>query len=189
MRAVARSRGGFRPLAVALGLLLIAPSATRAGEPVDKVDRTSARAQARFAAGTVLYQAGDYRGAIVEFEAGWELAPRPAFLVNIGQAWRKLGDKAAALAAFRRYLAEAGPKDPERPAVQQLVDEMERERRAAEPPPAPPKKGRLAEGIRRWWWTIPAGSAVVAGAAVGVWLAATWPPCDHGSAGCIDLRR
>lgn len=185
MREVARSRRAPRCLSVALGLLLIAPVASRAGEPVD---RTSARAQARFAAGTVLYQAGDYRGAIVEFEAGYEIAPRPAFLVNIGQAWRKLGDRAAALEAFRRYLAVAPPKDPERPAVQELADELTRELRPPPPPPPSPKRDAKT-ALRRFWWTIPVGSAVVAGTAVGIFYAVTWPPCDQGSAGCIDLRR
>ena len=46
-----------------------------------------------------------------------------------------------------------------------------------------------ASALRRYWWTIPVGGVALAGTAVGIWYAATWPPCDQGSAGCIDLRR
>ena len=97
-------------------------------------------------------------------------------------------DRVAALEAFRRYLAVAPPKDPERPAVQQLADELTRELRPPDPPPAPPKRDG-ASALRRYWWTIPVGGVALAGTAVGIWYAATWPPCDQGSAGCIDLRR
>src|SRR3954452_3835806 len=94
LRAPRRAAGAFVP-AVALAVLcaesFVPHVFVESGEArAEAPDPTSARAQARFAAGTVLYNAADYRGAITEFEAGFAIAPRPAFLVNIGQAWRKL---------------------------------------------------------------------------------------------------
>jgi hypothetical protein len=86
-----------------------------------------ARARTHFEAGRALYNLANYRDAIREFSAGYALAPRPQFLVNLGQAYRKLGEYDKARAWFVRYLAEAPADDPERAQAGQIVLELDRQ--------------------------------------------------------------
>lgn len=99
-------------------------------------DDTLSRARAHFEAGRALYQLGNYTEAVREFSAGYQLVPRPQFLLNLGQCYRKLDDLPKARDMYRRYLHEAAANDPERPQAQQILDEIER--RLAAPKPAPP---------------------------------------------------
>jgi len=59
--------------------------------PDPNTERILAEARVHFEAGTDHYAAGRYEEAIRRFQAGYALVPRPNFLVNIGQAYRKLG--------------------------------------------------------------------------------------------------
>ena len=110
---------GFRLLLLAA--LLALPVAGGAAEPPPD---PAAAARAAYRKGADLYKAGKYREAIAEFEAADRLKPSPALQFNIGQAWEKLGDPAAALAAFARYL-RLDPSAPNREAVQKTVKALE----------------------------------------------------------------
>ncbi len=68
----------------------------------------SADAALHFRRGTELYEDGDFSGALIEFRRAYDMAPNSRVLYNIGQASYQLQNYAAALAAFERYLAEAG---------------------------------------------------------------------------------
>ena len=68
-------------------VVLAGAAATARGEG----DRES-RARAHYEVGLGMYHLGNYRDAIREFSAGYELSPRPQFLINLGQAYRKLGE-------------------------------------------------------------------------------------------------
>ncbi len=61
--------------------------------------------------GKTLATKGEYAAAYFEFDAGYRLDPRPAFLFNMGEAARGMGDVVKARAAFEHYLARepAGP--------------------------------------------------------------------------------
>ena len=61
-------------------------------------------AAGHFRAGSDRYAAGDYRGALAEFQIGYRLMPSPGFLVNIGQCLRKLDRLDEAVLAYRRFL-------------------------------------------------------------------------------------
>jgi hypothetical protein len=61
---------------------------------------------------------------VTEFEVADRLKPSPALHYNIGQAWEKLGDVPAALAAYARYL-RLDPKAPNREAVERSVRGLE----------------------------------------------------------------
>jgi tetratricopeptide (TPR) repeat protein len=160
-------------------------------------DRTG-RARAHYEVGLGMYHLGNYREALREFTAGYELSPRPEFLINLGQAYRKLHDLDHAQQMFQRYLASTPAEAPDRKQVQELLDEVERTR-ASEPPPAAeavtvvaaPPAPAPRSALRRYWWTIPAGAAVV-GLALGLTLYFTLPPsqvsCGSATIGCIDLR-
>jgi tetratricopeptide (TPR) repeat protein len=167
----------------------------------------TARARTHFEAGRALYILGNYSDAIREFAAGYQLAPRPQFLLNLGQSHRKLGDLTKARDMFRRFLAEAPPDDPDRAAAKQVLDDVEREiaaRPVAPPPPpvvpapvvapaAPPAvavsvtaEPRRRPFIARHWWIIPTTAVVAAGLGVGIYFAVRPTGCSA-SIECIDL--
>lgn len=206
MRRVARVAAA---LVVAV-VVLAGAAATARGEG----DRES-RARAHYEVGLGMYHLGNYRDAIREFSAGYELSPRPLFLINLGQAYRKLGELDKAGEMFRRYLAVTPPEAPDRAQVRELLAAVDKERGSAPPPtserepprppltspavtsPAaaavvsapPPPKAR--SGIRRYWWAIPV-AAVGTGLVLGLTLYFTLPPsqvaCTSATIGCVDLR-
>ncbi len=78
------------------------------------------RAKAHFEAGAALYRADQFNEAIREFKAGYALVPRSGFLINLGQAYRKLGQDGEARYWFQRYLDET-PQGPQRAQVAELI--------------------------------------------------------------------
>ncbi len=148
----------------------VAPTANPSADPA-----TAARAAYR--RGADLYKAGKYREAISAFEAADRLKPSPALQFNIGQAHEKLGDHAAALAAFARYL-RLDPAAPNREAVERTVKALE---------------GRLAATGRQMLHvtTEPPGADLsVDGAAAGTSpLDAAYPPGPHAVSAAAPGRR
>jgi tetratricopeptide (TPR) repeat protein len=163
-------------------------------------------AKAHFRAGDALYQVGRYSEAAREFTLGYELAPRPQFLLNLGQAYRRMGDLPRAALEFERYLNATPASDPRRAEVQQMIDELH----AAPPPPEPspspspeppavsfhvgevmpllvPRALAAAQSpsppprksfVRRHWWIFPV-AAVVVGAAIGLGVHYGTPSTNH----------
>ena len=84
--------------------------------PAHADDKATARAHYETAAR--LYEVGEYEKALAEFKAAYVAKDDPAFLFNIGQCYRKLGQEAEALNFFRRYLKKAPPDDPSRAQVE-----------------------------------------------------------------------
>ena len=156
-----------------------------------------ARARTHFEAGRALFHLGNYTESVREFAAGYQLAPRPLFLFNLGQCYRKLDDLTKAREMYQRYLRDAPPSDPERVEAQDELVEIDK-LIAARPSPPPPVKTTKAEPlprvaqpapslapaptavtltraapppkksfIKRHWWIIPVSVAVV-GLAVGL---------------------
>jgi len=98
------------PLAV---VLVTAVNASVEAEPNDSkpaaIDPAARReAQQHFRKGIELYDENDFRGALVEFERAYDLAPSYRILYNIAQVRYQLRDYAGALKAFEQYLAEGG---------------------------------------------------------------------------------
>jgi hypothetical protein len=71
-----------------------------------------ARAQVTLKEGTLLYQQGAYADALEKFEQAYSVFPSPKLFFNIGQANRELGRPVEAVAAFERFLDEAGDASP-----------------------------------------------------------------------------
>lgn len=121
-----------------VAVLLLAAIATPAHAGSDDEER--ARGHYEIALG--LYRLGDYQGALKEFAAGYELARKPGFLLNLGQTYRKLGELREARDMYRQFLAEVRHDDPSRPEAQKVLAEIEDAIRTqpppAEPPAAPP---------------------------------------------------
>lgn len=197
----------LRPIALLLVVLACAaPAQAQLEDPVS-------RARTHFEAGRALYQLGNYNEALREFAAGYQLAPRPQFLLNLGQCYRKLDDLANARAMYERYLKDAPASDPERPQAEQILAEIDKQiadkQAAANPPPptvpaTPPPTATPATTtltttapephkpwIKRNWWIIPVG-AVVVGVAVGlgVYYGTRAPdPCSGANLACWDLSK
>jgi len=199
---------------IGLGLAVLACAAAAHAQSNDDISR----ARTHFEAGRALYQLGNYDEALREFAAGYELAPRPQFLLNLGQCYRKLDNLEQARAMYQRYLHDAPVSDPERPQAQQILAEIDRQiadkqaaaAAAAAPPPTAPTGTTAAPAsaptatatltaaaparkpwIKRNWWIIPVG-AVVVGVAVGlgVYYGTRAPdPCSGANLVCWDLSK
>jgi len=181
-----------------IGVLLLLTGAALA-QRADPAAESVARAKTHFEAGRALYNLGNYSDAIREFSAGYALVPRPQFLLNLGQAYRRQDDLPHAREMFKRFLADAPARDPDRRQAQLILDEIEDtlleqprqpappERRIADPyvgigpsptpaavslvaSPLPPEKPRKSF-MARHWWIIPVSAVLVAGASVGLYYA------------------
>lgn len=67
-----------------------------------------AQAKERFDRGNHLFNEGEYKLALVEFEKAYALIPAYQVLYNIGQVNFQLNNHSAALNALERYLADGG---------------------------------------------------------------------------------
>jgi tetratricopeptide (TPR) repeat protein len=113
----------------------------RAEEPAD--------AKALFKDALLQYNVGEYAKALEKFKAAYLMRPDAAFLFNIGQCQRQLGQYDAAAKSYRAFLRESqNLPQKTRDDVQRLVGEMDdaaREQRAKAPPTGmqPPQEGGL----------------------------------------------
>src|SRR5690349_8101934 len=95
-------------------------SSALADEPIAKIIEQS---RLHYLAGENFYALGRYEDARREFEAGYALAPKPEFLLNLGQVERKLGDRAAAIDKFEKFLLATSAGDQRRAAVEDILKE------------------------------------------------------------------
>ena len=128
-------------------------------------------------AGVRLYERGDFAGAIQAFSAGYALRPKPVFLFNIAQAYRKSGQDQSALSFYGKFIA-ASPQSPYRAEAEAYIAYLRGKLGLDRPPPRPPrvyKKG--------WFWAVLSTAAVTAGVAVtlGIVLGTRDPPTTLGT--------
>jgi len=109
----------FCGVVLGLGVGMMAPGAA-AAEP----DGTVREADRHFQRGVALYVEADYRGALVEFERAYTLAPNGIVLFNVGETQYQLRDYAAALATFEHYLVEAPANDSHRTLAEANIKEL-----------------------------------------------------------------
>jgi hypothetical protein len=96
------------------------------GERVAFADSASQRkARQHFHQGEAYYTAGKYPEALVEYQAGYDVAPLPGFLFNIAQCQRRMGDLQRARASYGKFVLVA-PDSPLAPEVQGLIQELDR---------------------------------------------------------------
>jgi tetratricopeptide (TPR) repeat protein len=187
-------------LAIALAAAVAATAVPSevAADPED--DRAIARAKKLHREGDKLFALGKFAGALEKFEQAFEAKPIPAFLFNIGQCHRNLGDYDAALFSFRKYLKLA-PDAKNRDAVLEYIDEVEREKQRAtandldliapepDPEPDPPRRDevRTKPIYKKWWfWGGIAAAGVGVGTAVFLASGGGAPDTDLGN---IDFGR
>jgi len=161
-----------------------------------RADDKTVRARAHSEAGRALYSIGDYDAALREFVIGYQLVPKPQFLVNLGQTYRKLGQIDKAREMYGKYLTEAPEDDPHRASVLQILGELDHEAPVAQqvritPPPTAPIAVVAGPELRRFnrrhlGWILPTTALVLAGVAVGVYFGVRPSDgCQPGLA-CID---
>ncbi len=118
-----------RPKRLALVLLLAMAAGSASAAPSTRKTPAKAQpqpqlqeAQRRYERGRELYEEGDFRAALVEFQRAHELAPSHRLLYNIAQVQYQLQDYAGALRSFQQYL-DVGGTD----IASQRRDEVQRE--------------------------------------------------------------
>lgn len=87
---------------VLLSSLLLCEAPAFAATPVR--DELSAEAQKDWDAARELYDAGDYRSALVHFEKAYEVSKNPRVLFNVGVCWKDLTQYALAIRVWERAL-------------------------------------------------------------------------------------
>jgi len=110
---------------VLVGVLLFLGANLGPSSPAAAQDDVDA-AKARFRRGTRLYEVGEYRQALEEYKAAHLAKTDPAFLFNIAQCHRQLGDLEQAVTMYKRFLA-ASPNAVNRAEVEKRVAELEGE--------------------------------------------------------------
>ena len=133
-----------RLAAVLAGVLFLVLGAAGSACGAEPEDPATAAARAHAERAIRLYQVGAYREALDEYRAAHLAKPDPAFLFNVAQCLRQLGDTAEALKVYRRFLVLA-PNSPARPQVEKHIREIETGRTPT-PPPAPLSSSASAPG-------------------------------------------
>jgi len=110
-----------RALLVATVLVATAPGLARA----DDRAQVPAKARALAERGRAYHEAGNYSQAIVAFTRAYVIAPSPALLFNLAQAYRLQGDCDDAALMYQRYLA-TGPSAEGRDLAETHLASMER---------------------------------------------------------------
>jgi hypothetical protein len=89
----------------------------------------------------VAFDLGHFDEAASRYEAAYRIIQDPALLFNMGQAYRLGGRREQALAAYLGFLRTSPPDDPNRPAVESRVAELQKALTPADQPPAtgPPR--------------------------------------------------
>src|SRR5262249_3222378 len=130
------------------------------------------QARAHFLAGQGDYAAGRYEEALHEFEVGYALAPRPEFLINFAQTYRKLGRPHDAVVHIEQYLATGPAPALADEARRLLIVVRQEEAQAPRPTPAPlvmappPPPPPQVKKSRAWIWGVVVGAAAVVAAGV-----------------------
>jgi iron complex outermembrane receptor protein len=100
-------------------------------------DDAKEQAKQHFMAGEEKFKAGDYAGAIAEFQAADALVPSPILSFNIGLAYEKLGQNDQAIAKYQDYLARK-PDASNRAQVEQRISALQAKIAAAKQPDPTP---------------------------------------------------
>jgi tetratricopeptide (TPR) repeat protein len=123
-------------------LLLAVVLAARPAVAASPEEKTKAREL--YQSGLVHYDLKEYAEALKSFKDAYRIVQDPAFLYNIAQCHRRLGQNPEALDFYRNYLRRS-PSAPNRAEVERRIQEIEREIQQAEktghPPPPPPNTG------------------------------------------------
>jgi hypothetical protein len=120
---VARGPGSAASLACRVASLFVVLVVLIAGlgdRPARAAEEPEAQARRHFARGKQLYDERKYREAAEEFEAGYAVAAKPGFLLNIGHSYRRAGELRKAKRYYEMFL-DKDPTSPQRAEVRVYV--------------------------------------------------------------------
>lgn len=173
--------------------LWAAPGVARA-----QADPALGEAKQHFYRGEKLFALGRFGEALESYEAAFEAKAIPAFLFNIGQCHRNLGDYRSAVFSFRKYL-KLQPEADNREAVEELIADLEgqiaaadRDRRdrdgtALVPTGRPDEQAEDRPFYRRWsFWGVVAAAATVG---TGIYLYSDGGGVPDSDLGNVDFGR
>jgi tetratricopeptide (TPR) repeat protein len=158
-------------IALSMAALVAVPRYARADDAATKA------AKKHYDKGEKLFNLGRYDAALDEYQKAFDAKPVPAFLFNIGQCYRNLGDFEQAVFSFKRFL-KLEPDAPNRERVENLIDDLEAKMAAhpkpdkpppPPPPPVPPAVDRPFYAT--WWFWTGVAVVAVAGGSVGIYEA------------------
>ena len=135
-----------------LAAVLVAP-VTRAASPEDKT-----KAREHFQNGLVHYDLGEFGEALSQFKDAYRMVQDPAFLFNIAQCHRRLGQNVEALDFYRNFLRRS-PNAANRGEVERRIQEIEREIQSTHAPPHPTPTPTSTSGKETSSPAAPVGSA------------------------------
>ena len=93
------------------------------------------KARRHYLMGKQAFEEKRFASAFQEFETGYAIAPRAGFLLDMGHAARRMGDRGRALDLYQRFLS-ADPPEAERRVAVRLITDLRREGPAPPPPSA-----------------------------------------------------
>ena len=117
MRSLRPTLSGSALAAALLSLALWGGAASAEGE--------GEAARATYQRGQAEYNLGNYTDALKLFEEAYRIKAVPQLLFNIAQAHRQLGDFQRSVLAYRSYLRNASPNDPNAKRAKELMAEVE----------------------------------------------------------------
>jgi tetratricopeptide (TPR) repeat protein len=136
-----------------------------------------ARALKHFEIGKRYFQVEEYRKAIEEFKAAHVDEPDPAFLYNIADCHRRLGETKEALTFYRRYLSLSPPDAPHRAIAGKRIQEIEETADGkAAAPPAGPAAGAAGPAPASASTSAPASTTAPGASSPGISSLAAPPP-------------
>ena len=103
--------------------------------PAEAASTPAQRAKQHYQQGEAYFKAKNFSAAMEEYQRGYLDKANPVFIFNIAQCQRLLGNSAAAVEFYQRYLKEA-PDGPGRPVAEKQIAELSGSTQT-EPPPAP----------------------------------------------------
>ncbi len=127
------------------------------GARAEALDDREQQARRHYADGTMHLGAGRPDEAVASFKRAYELAPAPALLFNIAQAYRAGHDRERAIYYYEAYLREA-PTGADREFALARLGELRAEQQITRPPPRDSGSGLRTAGV----WTAGGGLILVA---------------------------
>jgi tetratricopeptide (TPR) repeat protein len=101
-------------------LLTLSVATTTAARAADN----KAVAKDAYLEGQRLYELGEYQKALDSFKRAYLAYDDPAFLFNLGQCYRMIGDKPEAVRSYKQYLRKV-PNGPNRAEIEKIVSDLE----------------------------------------------------------------
>jgi tetratricopeptide (TPR) repeat protein len=195
-------------LVLLCGMPATTSAAPRKGTPSAKAPakdpKKEKQARGEFEKAERAFNLGRFQEALTGYRAAYDSLPLPAFLFNIAQCYRNLGDGEQAIFFYQRYLS-LEPDAPNRNVVEELVVEQRRQLEAKQaeaaaakpvdltPQPEPIPSVMLVQPAPKtthispkWWLAGVLGVALLGGVAILVLRGGGSPP--SGALGHIDAR-